>query len=53
MLEIPEIDLDATKAKLTDETTLVLDIRDPHSYENGHIPGARRLHDGNATEICG
>lgn len=34
-----------------DAPVVVVDIRDPQSFDSGHINGALRLHDGNAAQF--
>ncbi len=48
---IPEIQLDEAKNKLDQKECVFVDIRDPGSYQAGHIPGAVHLHDGNVQEF--
>lgn len=40
MSEIKQISVSEAKARLQEEKAVFLDIRDPNSYEQGHIPGA-------------
>lgn len=49
--EIPEIDVDAARAAHRDRTARFVDIRDPESFREGHVPGAMHLHDGNVGEF--
>ena len=51
MDEVPQIDVQAAKKALEAGDHLFLDIRDPDSYTQGHIPGALHVHDGNVEEI--
>lgn len=50
-MEIPQIQIHDAKKKLDEKASLFIDIRDPSSYEQAHIPGAIRLHDGNVQEF--
>ena len=50
-MEIPQIQIHDAKKKLDEKASLFIDIRDPGSYEQAHIPGAIRLHDGNVQEF--
>ena len=50
-MEIPQIQIHDAKKKLDEKACLFIDIRDPGSYEQAHIPGAIRLHDGNVQEF--
>jgi thiosulfate sulfurtransferase len=46
-VEIPQIQIDQAKTMLDERSSLFVDIRDPRSYLQGHIPGAIHLNDGN------
>src|ERR1043165_144676 len=46
-MEIPQIPVQDAKQKLDQKGCLFVDIRDPGSYRQAHIPGALPLHDGN------
>src|SRR5262249_33303912 len=35
--------VDELKSRLTDDKLVVMDMRPPEAYSNGHIPGARRF----------
>ena len=50
-MEIPQIQIDHAKQKLDQKESLFVDIRDPASYGQAHIPGAIHLHDGNIQEF--
>jgi len=50
-MEVPQIQIHDAKKKLDEKGCLFVDIRDPGSYEQAHIPGAIRLHDGNLQEF--
>ena len=39
-MPVVDLDRDAIKQGLADGSMLVIDVREPHEYENGHIPGA-------------
>ncbi len=45
MDSIPEIDVDAARARLDAGGTLFVDVRDPGSHRAARIPGARHLGD--------
>ena len=45
MHEPPEIDLEAARQHLKQSTARFVDIRDPASYAEAHIPGATHLSD--------
>jgi len=49
MSGISQISID--EAGLDDGTSLVVDIRDPQSYQRGHIEGAIHLSDDNLEEF--
>ena len=44
---IPEIEIREAKDKLDGQACVFVDVRDPTSYQEAHIPGAVHLHDGN------
>ena len=46
-MEIPQIPVHEAKQKLDEKSCLFVDIRDPGSYRQAHIPGAIQLNDGN------
>ncbi len=50
-MEIRQIQIHEAKKKLDDKNCVFVDIRDPGSYQQAHIPGAIHLHDGNAQEF--
>jgi len=50
-MEIPQIPIQDAKNKLDQKQCLFVDIRDPSSYQQAHIPGAVHLHDGNVQEF--
>ena len=50
-MDIPQIPIHDAKNKLDQKQCLFVDIRDPGSYQQAHIPGAIRLHDGNVQEF--
>jgi thiosulfate sulfurtransferase len=50
-MEIPQIQLHEAKKKLDQKECLFIDIRDPGSYRQAHVPGAVHLHDGNVQEF--
>ena len=50
-MEIRQIQIHEAKKKLDDKTCVFVDIRDPGSYQQAHIPGAIHLHDGNAQDF--
>ncbi len=39
-VKVTHLDLDTVKAGLVDGSMLVVDVREPHEYAMGHIPGA-------------
>lgn len=39
-MKVVDLDRDAIKAGLADHAMLVIDVREPHEFEAGHIPGA-------------
>lgn len=51
MDQIEEINIQEAKKKLDARECTFLDIRDPASYREAHIPGALHLHDGNVHEF--
>jgi thiosulfate sulfurtransferase len=50
-MEIPQIEIHDAKKKLDQKESLFVDIRDPGSYGQAHIPDAIHLHDGNVQEF--
>lgn len=40
MTDVKEIDREAVKRGLADSSILLVDVREPHEFEAGHIPGA-------------
>jgi thiosulfate sulfurtransferase len=50
-VELPQIQIHDAKKKLDQGTCTFVDIRDPGSYREAHIPGAVHLHDGNVQEF--
>ncbi len=50
-MEIPQIQINDAKQKLDRKECLFVDIRDPGSYRQAHIPGAVHLNDGNVQEF--
>ncbi|HLN84830.1 MAG TPA: thiosulfate sulfurtransferase GlpE [Candidatus Limnocylindrales bacterium] len=50
-MEIPQIPIHEAKKKLDEKTCLFVDIRDPGSYGQAHIPGAIHLSDSNVQEF--
>ncbi len=50
-MEIPQIQIHEAKKKLDEKSSLFVDIRDPGSYRQAHIPGAIHLNDGNVQEF--
>jgi thiosulfate sulfurtransferase len=50
-MEIPQIQIHEAKQKLDQKDSLFVDIRDPASYGQAHIPGAVHLNDGNVQEF--
>lgn len=50
-MEIPQIQIHEAKQKYDQKDSLFVDIRDPGSYGQAHIPGAIHLNDGNVQEF--
>jgi len=50
-MEIPQVQIHDAKTKLDQRACTFVDIRDPASYREAHIPGALHLHDGNVHEF--
>lgn len=40
---VNDLDIDAVKAGLADGSILVVDVREPHEFAAGHIPGSTSL----------
>lgn len=49
--QVPEITLEGAREHLDGATASFVDIRDPHSFEMSHIPGATHLTDQNVAEF--
>jgi thiosulfate sulfurtransferase len=50
-MDIPQIQIHDAKQKLDQKESVFVDIRDPASYRQAHIPGAIHLHDGNVQNF--
>ena len=50
-MEIPQIQIHEAKQKFDEGASTFVDIRDPGSFQQAHIPGALHLHDGNVQEF--
>jgi thiosulfate sulfurtransferase len=50
-MEIPQIEIHEAKKRLDLKESLFVDIRDPTSYGQAHIPGAHHLDDSNVQEF--
>jgi thiosulfate sulfurtransferase len=50
-MKIPQIQIHEAKRKLDEKSSLFVDIRDPGSYRQAHIPGAIHMNDGNVQEF--
>ena len=50
-MDIPQIAIHEAKKQLDDKSSLFVDIRDPGSYRQAHIPGAVHLSDANVQEF--
>jgi thiosulfate sulfurtransferase len=50
-MKIPQIQIHEAKRKLDEKSSLFVDIRDPRSYRQAHIPGAIHMNDGNVQEF--
>jgi thiosulfate sulfurtransferase len=46
-MNVPEIQIYEAKKKFGRQDCMFVDVRDPGSYRETHIPGAVHLHDGN------
>lgn len=40
---VPRVTVEEFKAQLAKRTILAIDVRDPHSFESGHIPGSKNV----------
>ncbi len=47
MQTVPEITIEDARKKLLTGTAVFVDIRDPQSFQEAHIPGAQHLSDHN------
>ena len=50
-MDIRQIHIHDAKQKLDEKKSVFVDIRDPNSYREAHIPGAVHLNDGNVREF--
>ena len=50
-MDIPEIDVPKAQALFEAGEAMFVDIRDPVSFEDGHIPGALRLDETNVQQF--
>ena len=50
-MDIRQIHIHDAKQKLDEKKSVFVDIRDPNSYREAHIPGAVHLNDGNVQEF--
>lgn len=50
-MNVPQIQIHQAKEKLDGKDALFVDIRDPNSFHQAHIPGAIHLHDGNIQDF--
>ena len=48
---VNQITVSEAKIHLDDQSAVFVDIRDPASYQRGHIPGAFSLNEGNAESF--
>ena len=51
-MEIPQIPVHEAKQKLDAKSCLFVDIRDPGSYRQAHIPGAIQLNVATSRRFC-
>lgn len=51
MDELPEIEFAQAKQLLDDKSATFVDVRDPASFEQAHIPGALHVNDHNVQEF--
>jgi len=42
-MSVPEIDVDELASRLSAGGAVLFDVRNPHEYEDGHVPGARLI----------
>lgn len=42
-MQVQELDIEAVKAGLTDGSILIVDVREPHEFAAGRIPGSVSL----------
>ena len=50
-MEVKEIDADAASQHLVDGTATFVDVRDPGSYAEARIPGARLINDAEVAQF--
>jgi thiosulfate sulfurtransferase len=51
MNEVPQVQIQEAKKKFDEKQCMFVDIRDPGSYREAHIPGALRLDDANVQSF--
>ncbi len=51
MPSFQEIDIRRTREMLDNDAANVVDIRDPGSYQSGHLPDAVSVNDGNVQDF--
>ncbi|MDP7034105.1 MAG: thiosulfate sulfurtransferase GlpE [Planctomycetota bacterium] len=50
-MNFEQIDVNQVRELIRNESAILVDIRDPHSYQAGHIEGAQNLNDDNIEEF--
>ena len=50
-MDIPEISADDAFARLQAGDSVFVDVRDPNSWQSGHIPGAQNIQDHNVEQF--
>jgi thiosulfate sulfurtransferase len=51
MNEVPQVQIQEAKKKFDEKQCMFVDIRDPGSYREAHIPGALHLDDANVQSF--
>lgn len=50
-MNVPQLSIDEAAERVRDGRTVFVDVRDPDSYEESHLPGAVHVTDDNLEEF--
>ena len=51
-IEFQRISVDQAKAMMVKQSMIILDTRDPQSYQAGHLPNAQNFHEEQFINFC-